>query len=339
MQAKGTNLSRHYALKLYLSLEAESSSKDSRYPKLGLVKGSYRTASVISESQMLSKMPKPKIPAATVNEEETSIRPSYKSHLNKSVEFSPNKSKEPEQRKYQTYEIDTQILSSSYPPGFQSPSKPSYREEVLEQVHSETSVKLVMMEKKFERLNETLNLKENLLSQAQTDIESLKQQLSHKEQEHNQLKQKWRMEAEDSLRQWKSKHDEMRNKYQNLERRVSETDEEMLKLRSEKDKLAKDVAFLETQSAESKKLEREDFKDHTKKIEQKLESEKHVTKTLSTDLQVLKKENETLAEALSAKADSIKKMKQSLADAKEDLRKEKVKTEQLSKERSSLKGK
>ena len=169
--------------------------------------------------------------------------------------------------------------------------------------------------------------------------ELLKKDLTSKDEEQNRIRQRWRKEAEDAIRNLKTKYEDVEVQKQILERQLYESEKEKNRLRNDNDSVIKDYADLQEKIATDTCLRQQnDRKEITPTMEKKLGSEKEMNRILSADLQSSRKENENLAAIITSKEDALKRSQLNVQSIQDDLMKEKNKHSATDKERTSLKG-
>lgn len=205
-----------------------------------------------------------------------------------------------------------------------------------------------MQEKKLKLVSELLFNKEKENEKLQIENKNLKCDSQIKDEEFSRVRQRWRNEAEDALRSMTTSYEDVLTQKRLVEKQILISEQEKEKLRASNDRLEKDLAELNAKTASEKRiLQLKEDTNHAaiqtslhfnNAVEKKAESDREMTRLLSADLQMVRKENNTLAEALTSKDDSLKKLRREMNEMESKLWEEERKNNSLNREMESLKG-
>jgi len=209
--------------------------------------------------------------------------------------------------------------------------------QVSQPVRSEMEV-VDFSQKKIKRLNDLLHNKNTELNQLHAEIELLKGELTSKDEDQHRVKQRWRKEAEDAIRNLKTSYEDVLAHNRMLEKQLSESESEKIKLRQSNDDIAKDHLDFQTIVAAEKLNFQKEQQQYSKSASRTTDQSKELTKMLSSDLQTFRKENESMAVALTTKDDQLKKLKEELSTTESKLNTERQSNKSVNKENVALKG-
>jgi len=176
-------------------------------------------------------------------------------------------------------------------------------------------------------------------SRMHSEIEILKTEARNKDEEQSRVRQRWRKEAEDALRNLKTNYKDVLAQKRLLEKQLEEVDEEKENLRSKNDRLEKDLADTQANVASEKRSMQLNMKEQDSPVQISSDlGHKEIARLLSHDMQSVRKENSKLVEILTSRDEAVKILKSKLLESEEVLQKEMNSNEELKCEISSLKG-
>ena len=171
------------------------------------------------------------------------------------------------------------------------------------------------------------------------EIESLKTEARNKDEEQSRVRQRWRKEAEDALRNLKTNYKDVLTQKRLLEKQLEEVDQEKEELRSKNDCLEKDLADTQANVASEKRSMQLYMKEQDSSVQSSKDLDhREIARLLSLDLQSVRKENANLTEILTLRDEAVKILKSKLFENGEVLQKEKKSNKELKNEVNSLKG-
>lgn len=179
-------------------------------------------------------------------------------------------------------------------------------------------------ENKQLQVNSDLKLKTQEISTLKKENETLRCELQRKDEDHNRIKQIWRKEANDTIRNLKRSYNDVILQSRLLEKQLERSDKEKVKLREDKDDIENHFTELQSKFVTHSLLSDEDSKEGG-------------FLTLSARLQTLLKDNKDLTVALTSKDDQFKKLQSSVKENEESLRKETENCKNLTNENANLK--
>ena len=191
-----------------------------------------------------------------------------------------------------------------------------------------------ILENKQLPVNNHLKLKVQEISILKKENENLRCELQRKDEDHNRIKQIWRKEADDTIRNLKISYNDVLLQSRLLEKQLESSDKEKAKLRKDKDDIEKHHTELQAKFAAHSLLLQ---KEKQTALLSDDESKEGRCSTLPAKLQTLLKDNKDLAVALTSKDDQFKKLQLSVKKNEESLRKETENCKNLTKENANLK--
>ncbi|XP_066911870.1 putative leucine-rich repeat-containing protein DDB_G0290503 isoform X1 [Clytia hemisphaerica] len=179
-----------------------------------------------------------------------------------------------------------------------------------------------MQNRNMQRMVDSLTDRERENITLRHELESLKAESQVKDEEQTRVKQRWRKEAEDALRNLKTTLKDVTAQKRLLENQLSEVEKEKENFRAKSDHLEKKLADLQTEVA-SKQRDMQMYMQDKGASESPgpsagaTKKERDLARLLMADLQKLRQENEKLVDSITGKDDMIERMKTKLTAAQE----------------------